>query len=225
MITVSRSSEEDIVNAFRIDRSKVRVVHNGTDRDLFKPNLNVSKEPNSIITVNSGDSPIKGADYLLQALKMLRNGASQPHLTIVGRIAPESRNMRIVRELGLEDMVTFTGRIDDDELVTLYASSEVAVVPSLYEGFGFPAAEAMACGTPVVASLAGALPEVVGENNEAGISVPPADSKALAEAINELLANEVLRKEMGEAGIKRVKEHFNWKRAAEDTVKVYEELL
>ena len=201
------------------------MVHNGTDIDRFKPCKDVQRKPNSVLTVNSGDSPIKGADYLLQAMKKLRNGASQPHLTIVGRIAPESRNMRIVRELGVEDMVTFTGRIDDEELVTLYSSSEVAVVPSLYEGFGFPAAEAMACGTPVIASRAGALPEVVGENNEAGISVPPADSEAIAKAISQLLDDELLRRKMGQAGIRRVEEHFNWRRAAEETVQVYEELL
>ncbi len=224
VITVSHSSAKDINKAFGIPMDKMRVVHNGTDIDLFKP-CNVPKTPNSILTVNSGDSPIKGADYLLQALKMLRNGASSPRLTIVGRNTPEGRNTRMVKELGIEDMVTFTGRIEEDELVNLYSSSEVAVVPSLYEGFGFPAAEAMACGTPVIASRAGALPEVVGENNEAGISVPPADSKALASAIKKLLADEVLRKEMGQAGIKRVEEHFNWRRATEDTIKVYEELL
>ncbi len=224
VITVSHNSEDDIVEAFKIDRNKMRVVHNGTDIDLFKP-CNVPKIPNSILTVNSGDSPIKGADYLLQAIKMLRNGASSPRLTIVGRNAPEGRNARLVKELGIEDMVTFTGRIEEDELVTLYSSSEVAVVPSLYEGFGFPAAEAMACGTPVIASRAGALPEVVGENNEAGISVPPADSKAIANAIKKLLDNKQLRQKMGEAGVRRVEDHFNWRRAAEDTVKVYEELL
>jgi len=225
VITVSHNSARDIARAFGVPEDKMRVVHNGTDRDLFRPCPDVRKKPNSIVTVNSGDSPIKGADYLLQALKMLRNGASSPHLTIVGNAMPEGRNARLVRELGLEDMVTFTGRIEDNELVALYSSSELAVVPSLYEGFGFPAAEAMACGTPVIASRAGALPEVVGEGNEAGISVPPADSKALASAIRQLLDDDDLRRRMGEAGRKRVEEHFNWRRAAEDTVRVYEELL
>ncbi len=225
VITVSHNSEDDIVEAFKIDRKKMRVVHNGTDTDLFKPSKSIKRRPNSVLTVNSGDSPIKGADYLLQAMKMLRNGASSPQLTIVGRNVPDGRNAKMVKKLGIEDMVTFTGRIDDDELVDLYSSSEVAVVPSLYEGFGFPAAEAMACGTPVIASRAGALPEVVGENNEAGISVPPADAESLAKAIKKLMADEELRKEMGEAGVRRVEEHFNWRRAAEDTVKVYEELL
>jgi len=225
VITVSHNSANDLVEVFGIDRRKMKVVHNGTDQELFKPCTATGKAPNSIITVNSGDSPIKGADYLLKALTMLRDGPSQPKLTIVGRIAPESRNLRLVKEYGVEDMVTFTGRIDDDELVSLYSSSEIAVVPSLYEGFGFPATEAMACGTPVIASRAGSLPEVVGEDNEAGISVPPANAEALAGAIKNLLGNDAMRKEMGKAGRKRVEDHFNWRRAAEETVQVYEELL
>ncbi|MFO8101226.1 MAG: glycosyltransferase family 4 protein [Dehalococcoidia bacterium] len=225
VITVSHNSADDLVKAFGIDRNKMEVVHNGTDHNLFKPCPETVRKANSIITVNSGDSPIKGADYLLQALTMLRDGPSQPKLTIVGRIAPESRNLRLVKEYGVEDMVTFTGRIDNEELVSLYSSSEIAVVPSLYEGFGFPATEAMACGTPVIASRAGSLPEVVGEDNEAGISVPPANAVALAEAIKRLLADDSLRKEMGLAGRRRVEDHFNWRRAAEDTIRVYEELL
>ncbi|MFO8010531.1 MAG: glycosyltransferase family 4 protein [Dehalococcoidia bacterium] len=224
VITVSHSSAIDIERAFRVPAEKIRVVHNGTDGNLFKPNMDVKKEPHSIITVNSGDSPIKGAIYLLQALQMLRNG-TQPKLTIVGCAEPEGRNVKMVREYGLEDVVTFTGRIDDDELVARYSASEVAVVPSLYEGFGFPAAEAMACGVPVIASRAGALPEVMGEDSKTGLSVPPADAQALAVAIKHLLDDDHLRKKMGEAGRKRVEEYFNWRRAAEQTVKVYEELL
>ncbi len=225
LITVSHSSAKDIAGAFKIDMNKMKVVHNGTDHELFKPCQGSEKLRNSIITVNSGDSPIKGTDYLFQALQMLRDGASQPKLTIVGQLSPESRNMRLVKQYQIEDMVVFTGRIENEELVSLYSASEIAIVPSLYEGFGFPAAEAMACGTPVIASKAGALPEVIGEDNTAGISVPPADAKALAGAIKELLANHSLRKEMGLAARKRVEDHFNWRRAAQETVGVYEELL
>ena len=224
VITVSNKSAEDISRDFGVPMNKMRVVYNGTDGELFRQNGNVQKEPNSLITVNSGDGPIKGVEYLLKAMKLLRNGLV-PKLTIVGCAIPGGRNFTMVQELGLEDMVTFTGRIDDDELVARYSASEIAVVPSLYEGFGFPATEAMACGLPVIASAAGALPEVMGKNTKAGISVPPADPEALAGAIKTLLTDAEARKRMGEAGRRRVKDHFNWRTAAEQTVAVYRELM
>lgn len=224
VVTVSRKSAEDISRDFGVPMDRMRVVYNGTDGDLFRQNGNVKKEPNSLITVNSGEGPIKGVEYLLKAMKLLRNGLV-PKLTIVGCAVPGGRNFNMVQEYGLEDIVTFTGRIDDDELVARYSASEVAVVPSLYEGFGFPATEAMACGLPVIASEAGALPEVMGEDSAAGISVPPADPEALAGAIKTLLTDAEARKRMGEAGRKRVENHFCWRRAAEQTVSVYQELL
>jgi len=120
--------------------------------------------------------------------------------------------------------VTFTGALDTDELVRLYSSAEIAVTASLYEGFGLPAAEAMSCGTPVIASRAGALPEVVGEDGT-GVLVPPADAPALAAAIKQLLENDALRRSMGEAARKRIEESFSWEVAARETLKVYGELL
>ncbi|NQT74456.1 MAG: glycosyltransferase family 4 protein [Chloroflexi bacterium] len=224
VITVSKKSAEDISRDFGVPMSKMRVVYNGTDGNLFKQNGNVVKEPNSLITVNSGDSPIKGVEYLLKAMKLLRNGIV-PKLTIVGCAVPGGRNFNMVQEYGLEDIVTFTGRIDDDELVARYTSSEIAVVPSLYEGFGFPATEAMACGLPVIASNAGALPELLGLDSKVGISVPPADAEALAAAIKQLMHDKDARKTMGAAGRKRVESHFNWRTAAEQTVAVYRELM
>lgn len=224
VITVSKKSAEDISRDFGVPMSKMRVVYNGTDGNLFKQNGNVRKEPHSLITVNSGDSPIKGVEYLLKAMKLLRNGIV-PKLTIVGCAVPGGRNFSMVQEYGLEDIVTFTGRINDDELVARYTSSEIAVVPSLYEGFGFPATEAMACGIPVIASSAGALPELLGPDSKVGISVPPADPEALAAAIKQLMHDEDARKTMGAAGRKRVEDHFNWRQAAEQTIAVYQELL
>lgn len=224
VIAVSQISAEDTSRAFGVPLDRIRVVHNGTDEIRFQPNRTVRKVPNSLITVNSGDGPIKGVSYLLQALKLLRNGI-QPKLTIVGCAVPGGRNLSMVQEYGLEDCVTFTGRIDDDELVAQYSASEVAVVPSLYEGFGFPATEAMSCGLPVIASSAGALPEVLGTDSETGLSVPPGDAEALAGAIKRLLEDAELRQKMGQAGRRRVESMFSWRQAAEKTVAVYEELL
>jgi len=122
-------------------------------------------------------------------------------------------------------MVTFTGRIERKELARLYSTAEIAVSPSLYEGFGLPAAEAMSSGLPIIATRAGALPEVVGKDGETGILVPPAEPDALAAAIKRLLDDEPLRKRLGEAGRKRVQSNFSWEQAAKKTVQVYEELL
>jgi glycosyltransferase involved in cell wall biosynthesis len=123
-----------------------------------------------------------------------------------------------------EDRVVFTGRLSTADLVKRYSISEIAVTASVYEGFGLPCAEAMSCGTPVIATKAGALPEIVGDNG-AGILVPPEDPPALAGAIRRLLVDEELRKEMGIAARKRIEEAFSWDVAAKKTLEVYEEVL
>ena len=146
-------------------------------------------------------------------------------LSIVDRQGDYTRYApRLVAEHGIQDRVTFTGRLDIDELVSRYSKSEVAVTASLYEGFGLPCAEAMSCGTPVVATRAGALPEIVG-NDGAGILVPPADPHALAGAIRRLLGDGSLRQRMGETARKRIEESFSWEIAAKKTLKVYEEVM
>ncbi len=224
VITVSGTSAEDIRRIFKVPANTLRLVHNGTDTDLFRSNDSVPKEPNSLIMVSSGAGRTKGTPYLLQALRLLRNEI-EVKLTIVATGEPDSEQARLVREYGLEDVVTFTGRIEREELARRYSSAEIAVVPSLHEGFGLPAAEAMSCQLPIIATRAGALPEVVGEDGKTGILVPSADSEALAAAIKLLLGDEPLRKSMGGAGRKRVEKNFSWEQAAKKTLQVYEELL
>ncbi|MBE0480221.1 MAG: glycosyltransferase family 4 protein, partial [Dehalococcoidia bacterium] len=131
---------------------------------------------------------------------------------------------RLVREHGLEDRVHFTGRLTVDELVKHYCRSEIAVTASVYEGFGLPCAEAMSCGTPVIATRAGALPEIIGSDG-AGILVPPADPESLAGAIRSLLGDKPMREKMGHAARKRIEEVFSWDVAARKTLAVYEEVL
>ena len=224
VITVSQSSADAIERSYKVRRSRLRVVHNGIDIDLFKKDGSVPKELNSLILVNSGEQSIKGVPYLLKALHLLRNGV-EVKLTIVGSPVPDGQYPKLVKEYGLEDIVTFTGRVTREELVKHYLASEICVVPSLYEGFGFPAAEAMSCQLPVITTKAGALPEVVGQDGDAAIIVPPADPEALAVAIKRLLGEESLRRKMGEAGRKRVERNFTWEQAAKRTLEVYEEVL
>ncbi|MCX5910133.1 MAG: glycosyltransferase, partial [Deltaproteobacteria bacterium] len=129
-----------------------------------------------------------------------------------------------VEKMGLSSRVSFTGKVPAETLRSLYRSSAAVVLPSLYEGFGLPAAEAMACGTPVVATRVGALPEVIGED-EAGILVPPRNPQALARGILRVLQNEGERGKMRLAGRQRVEEFFTWRKVAERTVAVYKELV
>jgi glycosyltransferase involved in cell wall biosynthesis len=225
VINVSQASAQETQCVFKIPQSKLRVVYNGIDTQTFRKQDGVLKEPNSLIMVGNTEDRKKGILYLLQAMQILKDGV-KIKLTIVDRKPPDTLYApQLVREFGLEDRVTFSGRLDVAELVRCYSAAEIAITPSLYEGFGFPPAEAMSCGLPVITTRGGALPEVVGEDGEAGILVPPADPRSLAAAIKQLLANEPLRRKMGEAGRKRIERLFTWEEAAKKTVEVYQEVL
>lgn len=223
LITVSNSSRDDIVRTFGIRPERLNIVYNGVDCDLFRPLEVPDAIPDGVIVTTSSNLAVKGFRYLLEAVALLKQ--RRPiRLTVVGNDDPESDGCKLVRRMGLDDAVRFTGRLDVFDLVREYARHKVAVVPSLYEGFGLPAAEAMACGLPVVSTTAGGLPEVVGRDGEAGLMVPPADPAALAAAMERLLDNDTLRLQMGIAARKRVERNFTWRNAACKTVQVYEEL-
>jgi len=224
VIAVSESAAEETRSAFKLPREKLRVVYNGIDLEMFRGLDSEKKEPGHLIIVANSSDRKKGVIYLLQALKLLREEMDLK-LTIVDRGAPDNKyTPALVTRYGLDGSVSFTGRLSVEELVRHYVRAEVAVVPSLYEGFGIPAAEAMACGVPVVATTAGALPEVV-ENETTGILVPPRDANALAKAIRRLLRDEPLRQAMGAEGRRRVESNFTWEKAAEKTLEVYREVL
>lgn len=224
IITVSQNSAEETITAFRVPREKIRVVYNGIDTEMFRGFGSDGKERGRLIVVANSRDRKKGIIYLLRAVQILRQ-EMDVKLTIVDKGAPENTyTPTLVNRYGLDGSVSFTGRLSLEDLVKQYGRAEVAVVPSLYEGFGLPAAEAMSCGLPVVATTAGALPEVVADG-EGGILVPPRDSRALACAIKRLLEDEHLRKTMGEEGRRRVIRQFNWREAAKKTIEVYQEVL
>jgi glycosyltransferase involved in cell wall biosynthesis len=224
IITVSHKSAEDIHRFYGVSPGALRVVYNGIDIDFFKSNGKVEKEPHSAIMVSSGSGYFKGVPNLLDALNLLKNEVKLK-LTIIGANDTQNKVVQMVRQRGLESMVSFTGKIEKGELVRRYCSAEFAIVPSVYEGFGFPAAEAMACKLPVIATRAGALPEVVGEDGDGGILVPSGNPGELANAIKQLLGDKNLRLKMGEAGRIRMERNFSWKQAARKTIAVYEELV
>jgi glycosyltransferase involved in cell wall biosynthesis len=231
IITVSQSSAKDARLLFKVPADKIRVVHNGIDAEIYDGNKEAGQGRDGLIMVANTDDRKKGVLYLLQALQSLKNDGAKltivddaaRHSSYVEDVGPlPSYGSKLVRKLNLDGMVRFTGRLTREELAQHYAAARIAVVPSLYEGFGLPAAEAMACGTPVIATTGGALPEVVGD---AGMLVPPADADALAAAIRQLLDDQQAQQRMGEAGKKRVREQFNWEQAARKTLEVYREVL
>jgi len=221
IITVSKHAREDISKRFKIPSRRFRVIPNGIDTTLFYPIAGIMREKNRIIVTNSADTPLKGLYYLLLAVAEILK-TRKIKLVVVGTPKKDGVIENLIRELGTGNAVIFTGRIKNEEFVRQYARAAVAVVPSLYEGFGLPVGEAMACGVPVVSTTGGALPEVVGD---AGVLVPPADHLALVKAITELLDHPGRAEDIGQAGFQRVKKQFTWERAAEKTVEAYGEVI
>lgn len=221
IITVSQCSMADISREFGIPEKRFTVIANGINTDIFHPVPGVVREKNRIIVTNSADIPLKGLKYLLLAIAdILKN--REVRLTVVGRRPKKGEVAKLIEKLDLDDHITFTGRISEKEFRLQYARAGMAVIPSMYEGFGLPAGEAMACGVPVISTTGGALPEVVGD---AGILVPPADHRALEAAICRLLDNPPLAEQLGIAGRRRVLTHLSWTAAAEKTVEVYKKAI
>jgi glycosyltransferase involved in cell wall biosynthesis len=225
ILTVSECSKRDIVREFGVAPSRLRVVFNGIDVDTFKPYPDTPRRHDLVVTTLSADQPLKGFRYLLEGLARLRRRRPEIHLRVIGAPGTRTETMRRIRRLGLEGAVEFTGRVRAEDIARAYAEATLAVVPSLYEGFGFPAGEAMACQVPVVSTHAGALPEVVGTDGETGLLVEPGSGEALAHAMERLLEDPALRARLGEAGRRRVLAQFTWRRAAERTADAYREVI
>jgi glycosyltransferase involved in cell wall biosynthesis len=224
IVTVSNSSKHDVSEAFGVDKNKISVVPVGVDHEIFKPLDGIVKKNGQIMTTASSDVPMKGLVPLLEAVAKLRT-EREVNLIVIGKLRPESRVKGVIESLNLSNCVSFIHGITDNEIVKLYAQSQVAVVPSLYEGFSLPAIEAMASGVPLVATTGGAIPEVVGKDGESALLVPPNDPSALATKIALLLDNEHLRQKLAQGGRNRVLGRFTWHSTAKGTLDAYLELL
>jgi len=224
VLTVSENSARDLALHMGIREDRLRVVHIGVDHELFRPLPEVARVPGRIFAMASADVALKGMMPLLEAVARLRQ--SRPaELVVVARPRAGSEIPATLRRLGLEGAVTFVSGMDDEALARLYAEAEVAVVPSLYEGFSLPAVQAMACGVPLVATTAGALPEVVGRDGETGLLVPPGDPGSLSAALGRALDDAALRQRLGHAGRARAMRLFNWKTCAQLTAEQYREVI
>lgn len=203
---------------------RMTVVPVGVDPDVFKPYDDVSPIPGRIMVTSSSDVPMKGLVPLLEAVAKLRT-ERDINLVVIGKPQPNGRVAKTLARLNLNDIVTTVSGVSDEELARLYGEAEVAVVPSLYEGFSLPAIEAMSCAVPVVATTGGALPEVVGIDGETGLLVTPDDPEALVVAVRRLLDDANLRKKIGDAGRERVVNRFTWQVTAKGTAACYDAIL
>lgn len=221
IITVSESAKKDLVEHVGADPTRVSVIPLGVDGDVWRPLDDIARVPGEIMTTTSADVPLKGLTVLLEALAKLRTEVDDAHLVVVGERRADGPANAAIERFGLEEAVRFVAGETDARLVERYARASVAVVPSLYEGFSLPAVEAMACGVPLVTTTGGALPEVVGADGSAALTVPPGDPGALASALKSVLDDSSLARRLGEAGRKRALLRFSWERVADQTVEQY----
>lgn len=222
LLTPSHSSANDAIRDFGLERRQLHVVPIGVDTQQFRPRG--ARVTGRIVTMCSADVPLKGLPVLLHAVAALP-AERDAHLIVVSTPSADGKTEKLIADLGLWGRVSFVSGLNDDALAQLVASAEIACVPSLYEGFSLPAAEAMASGTALVASAAGALPEVVGRTDECGLLVPAGDPVALSQALGRLLADADLRHRLGEAARARAVERFSWYAAARATVAVYRQAM
>jgi len=216
IITVSNFSKIEIVNLLKISSQKVEIIYNGiSEKFFFDPSI---KKENFILAVSSLD-PRKNFKNLILAFKGL--DLRDYKLVIVGSENKVFSNVEIRNLIKKIPNVEFTGYVSDDKLVKLYQKAKLFVYPSLYEGFGIPPLEAMACGTPVVVSNVASLPEVCGD---AAYYVNPYDVNDIARGMETVLKDENLQRELIQKGLERVK-LFSWEKSAKKLLRIIEEVV
>lgn len=223
IVVVSENSINDIHTDMGVSRDRMRLVPVGVDPELFKPLPHVSRQPGRLITTASADVALKGLSYLLEAMAKLRT-ERDVRLTIIGKPRP-GHSMDLIESLGLKPFIDFVSGVPDERIVELYAEAELAVVPSLYEGFSLPAIEAMSTGICLVATDGGALPEVTGTDGDTVLQCPAGNADALAATLRRGLDDAELRQRVGLAGRERVVSRWSWRHCAELTVNQYREVL
>jgi len=222
ILTPSESSRRDVAADFGVDPDRITVIPLGVD-DVFAP-PSEPRVPGRLLAMASADAPMKGIATLLEAFAKLRTERDL-ELYLVTRPQPGGRTEELVRSLDIEGHVHFVSGVSDAELVALMGSAEVACVPSLYEGFSLPTAELMACGTPLVVSRAGAIPEVVGADGRCADLVTPGDVGELTHALAALLDDPERRARMGRAARERALAEFSWHAVAVATAAAYDETI
>ena len=222
IICVSQPSKEDVISEFKVDEKKITVIPNGIDIGIFKPSSIKKSLSFRIVTTASADIPLKGLRHLILALPRVIRQFPLTSLTVIGK-SPEKSNLnKLIDDLDLEDKITFRSGISEKEIVKTYHDSDIAVIPSLYEGFGFGAGEAMACGVPLISTDSGGLKQVIGD---AALKIKPGSVNEIEEGILKLFSEEKIRQELAEKGRERMEEFFDWKIAASAYVEVFKKII
>jgi glycosyltransferase involved in cell wall biosynthesis len=222
VVTVSQQSQQDIALAFDMPADSIQLVYNGIDTEVFAPQSEVPRKTLRIMATASADAPLKGVRYLVEAFAQLLPQYPGLELLMVSKPRPGGDTERLIERLGLGDHIHFVSGISTEQLVRYYAEATLVVVPSIYEGFGLPAGEAMACGVPVVSTTGGALAEVVAE---AGLLVPPRNATAIARAAARLLDEPLTRDQLAGAGRERILKNFCWNVCAQQMTAYYRDVL
>jgi glycosyltransferase involved in cell wall biosynthesis len=218
VVTPSVSSKEDIHIDFKVPMENIQVIPNGIDCDIFCPLPQIPSKQYRLITTASADVPLKGLDFSLQAIARLKSEYPDIHLIVIGSPRKEGHTERLIKKLKLENYVSFRTNLTKEEITREYAQSEVAIVSSLYEGFGFPVGEAMACATPLVATNVASIPEITGSFAQL---IPAEDSDAIYQGIKNIFQDPQQYKVQAGLGRQHIIENFNWKKIG----RAYEALL
>ena len=225
IITVSECSRRDIIAKLGVPNDLVTVIPQGVEQGKFLPlseeRSHESELRPSVLCV-AGSDPTKNVHTLIRAFSLLPEKIqARCELILVGDVKKQGELHQLVKQKGLESRTRYSGVVSDQQLVCYYQQASVFVFPSLYEGFGLPVLEAMACGCPVVCSQTSSLPEVVGD---AALMVDPVDAMAMKNAIERILTDPVLQRRMREAGLQRAKK-FSWDHTARQTARLYERVV
>ncbi len=222
IICVSEPSKQDTVEEFLVNPKNIEVIFNGIDIDTFKPDTNKKMVENRIVTTASADVPLKGLRFLIDALPKVLEDFPKTHLIVIGKSTNESKIQKLIEDLDLNDRISFKSNLSQEEIVDIYHTSQIAVIPSLYEGFGFGAGEAMACGIPLISTDSGGLKDVIGDG---AIKIKSGSVQDIEKEIINLFNNDEKRKELSLKGRKRMEGLFDWKISATNYVKVFEDTI
>ena len=222
IVCPSNQSKADVIEELKVNEENVDVVLNGIDLDSFNRDERVEKKPYRIITTASADVPLKGLKFLIEAMTEIIEEIPEAHLMVLGRAKEKGDIAKLISRLNLEEKISFRSGLSQSEVVSLYASSHICVIPSLYEGFGFGAGEAMACGLPLISTQSGGLKEVIGQD---AVIIEARSSKAIVKAVKDLFSNKEKQLALSIAGRKRMENEFNWMKAAEAYEEIYSKTI
>ncbi|MFM1569687.1 MAG: glycosyltransferase family 4 protein [SAR86 cluster bacterium] len=222
IVCPSNQSKADVIEELKVNEENIDVVLNGIDLDSFTRDERVEQKPYRIITTASADVPLKGLKFLIEAMTEIIEEIPEAHLMVLGRAKEKGDIAKLISRLNLEEKISFRSGLSQSEVVSLYSSSHICVIPSLYEGFGFGAGEAMACGLPLISTQSGGLKEVIGQE---AVIIEAASSEAIIKAVKDLFSNKEKQLALSRAGRKRMEKEFNWMKAAEAYEKIYSKTI